>query len=205
MISFSDFYNGLGLVNYPFRTFTAETEENLNDIFIIPSNYEVISGDYKSSNSFFIIGNRGTGKTALHKYITREPKKNELIINIDNFENVNLDNDLSGFYNLFISSIIGELLNSLVNDRSKLKNLSKSERVKLSFYVNNFLKAATEKNLNDKIVEIQNSKGKRFFNTLYNKIRGLLNYGSTIVINYIVVFFKLPTIDNNQIKEIFPE
>jgi len=89
--------------------------------------------------------------------------------------------------------------------------LNKEEKVLLSYLLLEFLPPFSQDQLKDKISKIQIPFWTRAANWGYNRIRGVLNLGGTVVKNiayqYLLKYYSfLPPIENeNQIQEFFPE
>jgi len=61
-----ELYSSLGLTGDPFSHFSAEEEGNyLKNIYINPKYYNTLRSNLKNGSSRFIVGSRGSGKTAL--------------------------------------------------------------------------------------------------------------------------------------------
>ena len=66
MKSFSQFIQDMGFVEYPFSTYTTENEKGKEDnLFVSPSGYAPIIQSFNQEQSLVLIGDRGTGKTAI--------------------------------------------------------------------------------------------------------------------------------------------
>lgn len=176
-MSFDEFYQKLGFEKYPFAVFTSEGEADVfEDIYLPPMNHSVIREGIKDSSAI-IIGERGTGKTALSLNLGIElNKKNNLIVRIEEFSALKENYEIESLYRFLIEKIVTQFFEKQIDQPIKLWHLSKEDRLDLSMYLHNYLGAASKEILKDKINQIQNGKLKRFAIGSYNFFRQPLNY-----------------------------
>jgi len=66
MDSFESFYNRLGLLEYPFSSKTTENDQGREkELFVDLIQYSPIKESFNQGHSIILIGDRGTGKTAI--------------------------------------------------------------------------------------------------------------------------------------------
>jgi energy-coupling factor transporter ATP-binding protein EcfA2 len=211
-MNFEKFYKSFGLTEYPFSTFTAENETNhAIELFVKPHDYSYVVESYKKKTSTIIIGERGTGKTALLNELKRlSNNKSELIISIDDYSCIDETHELRNIYNFFIKKISEEIFNSLIYEKQRMRCLSKDEKLFLSYLYKEHVSYITKEQLAGKINNIQKSALTKFCIFCYNKFRFLLNLGASAATNILNDTITkhlggLPNIDSNQIKNFFPE
>jgi len=177
-MNFEEYYKSLGLKKYPFGVFTSEAESDVfAAIYLKPSNHSVIVEGLRNTSAI-VIGERGTGKTALSLDMGQELSGNKnLIVRIEEFSNLKENYATEDLYRFLIERLATGFFMHYADNPHTLWKYSKEERVDLSMYLHVYLGATTKAMLRDKISKIQNSLAKRLFVGSYNAIRVALNYG----------------------------
>ncbi|WP_047279401.1 P-loop ATPase, Sll1717 family [Pseudomonas lundensis] len=177
-MTFEQYYQSLGLAKYPFSVYTSEAESDFfNAIYLKPQNHSIILEGLKNTSSI-IIGERGTGKTALSidfAEILSTPKN--LIVRIEEFSSLELEYDQNKLYKFFLERLVSEFFNYHADKPSSLWKYSKEDRIDLSMFLHEYLGASTRELLKDKVSKIQNGLIKRVSLGAYNSLRSILNYG----------------------------
>jgi uncharacterized protein (DUF2249 family) len=202
--TFEEYYKRLGLARYPFGVFTTEGERDVfKDIYLKPQNYSVIAEGLLNTSAI-IVGERGTGKTALSLELGSglEDKKN-LFVRIEEFSDLKVGYNQTDLYKFLTERIVEAFFMKYAERPTSLWKLSKDERRDLSMFFHQYLGASSRTLLIEKVSKIQNGLAKRFFISLYNIIRTLLNYGLkalTKIISDAVTrhFSALPPFDSND-------
>lgn len=177
-MTFEDYYRQLGLEKYPFGVFTSEGERDVfDDIYLPPQNHSVILEGLRNTSAI-VIGERGTGKTALSIDLggKLESPKN-LLVRIEEFSDLKAKYAPNDAYRFLTERIAAAFFLSYARRPSALWRLSKEDRVDLSMYLHEYLGASTKSLLRDQLQKIQNSLAKRVFIGVYNTCRVALNYG----------------------------
>lgn len=204
--TFKDFYSNFGLVDYPFSSFNAEDEIHIKGLFVYPFNFELIKEKFDKHRSVFIIGNRGTGKTAILQELQKGLGEDAIAYVVDDYSKLPINPSLNDYYQFFITIITYALMEKILKSKKKLSKLSHIEKLKLSFFVKYFFDGVTENNLNTTIAVIQVPFIKRITNLAFNKVfRKPLNYVGTSALNAWLASMSMPSIDDGNIKEILPE
>lgn len=211
--TFKEFYKAFGLNEFPFNTFTTEQETNIaKQIFVSQGEYDPIIDAFKAERNIMLLGERGSGKTAILEDFYRELiKRKKLITIIHDFSSLSKRPTSAEVYRLLISNSLITLFTKIGENPLKLWSLNKEEKVLLSYLLYEFLPPVSQDLLKDKISKIQIPVYIRPLNWGYNKVRGPLNFGATVGKNiayqYILKHFSyLPPIENEgQIQEFFPE
>jgi len=203
-MTFEDFYKHLGLAKYPFGVFTSEGERDVfDDIYLPPQNHSVILEGLKNTSAI-IIGERGTGKTALSIDLgERLSCHKNLLVRIEEFSDLKLGYEQNDAYRFLTERIVTEFFLNYAERPSALWKLSKEDRLDLSFFLHEYLGASTKTLLLEKIKRIQNNLAKRLFIGSYNTFRAVLNYGlkaATMVVSDALTkhFSSLPPIDTGN-------
>ncbi|MDR9498348.1 MAG: hypothetical protein RI556_04165 [Hydrogenovibrio sp.] len=210
-MEFGEFYKNLGLKEYPFQTYTAENEsEKLDQLFVIPPCYDPLLESYKRLSTLIIDGERGTGKTFLVNRITSKSSLDELKIIIDDFSELKTTPSTSEFHVLLMENIVEVMFEKLAIDRKRIKRLNEEQKILLSYLLSKYVSNISKAKLRSDIEKIQVGMIKRYGSWFYNKIRGVLNYGTTatsLVVSDLVSkhFHSLPPVDEGKIKVFFPE
>ena len=209
-IDFDIFYKNMGFSSYPFRDRTAE-KENTKLLFIKPIDYSMFVDVFNASQTCIINGNRGTGKTIIEKDLETKLEANSLTCTITNYETVALENNILDYYSLILQKITQSLLVYLFKNKKTFKKLTNDERILISFLIMKYGDSITDSQLKHQIENIQLSMWQRIVNKFSKPITSILNYGATALTNFGNHFLTqhfgayLPSIDESQVKEIFPE
>lgn len=177
-MTFEEYYKWLGFDEYPFGVYTAEAEaERHEDLYLRPANYSVLIEGLRNTSAI-VIGERGTGKTALSteagKVLERD---NNLVVRVDEFSDLRQDYSTEDLYEFLTKRISAAFFMKVADHPLWLERLSKDERIELSLFLHHFVGANTKRQLREKIMRIQNSIYKRWFIVAFNFVRGALNYG----------------------------
>lgn len=200
-MTFEDYYKQLGLEKYPFGVFTSEGERDVfDDIYLPPQNHSVILEGLMNTSAV-VIGERGTGKTALSINLGGKlASTKNLLVKIEEFSDLKATYEPNDAYLFLIERIVAAFFLNYAERPLALWKLSKEDRVDLSMYLHKYVGASTKSLLVDQIRKIQNSLIKRFFIGSYNTFRVALNYGlraATMVVSDALTkhFSSLPSIE----------
>lgn len=203
-MTFEDYYKSLGLAKYPFSVFTSEGELDVfDDIFLPPQNHSVISEGLKNTSAI-VIGERGTGKTALNTDLGGKLSNHKnLLVRVEEFSDLKLGYGQNDAYRFLTERIVAAFFLSYAERPSALWKLSKEDRLDLSMFLHEYLGASTKALLLDKLKKIQNGLIKRLFIGIYNTCRVVLNYGlraATMAVSDALTkhFSSLPPIDTGN-------
>ncbi|HBP0513702.1 P-loop ATPase, Sll1717 family [Pseudomonas aeruginosa] len=203
-MTFEDFYKHLGLAKYPFGVFTSEGERDVfDDIYLPPQNHSVILEGLKNTSAI-VIGERGTGKTALNIDLgERLSSDKNLLVRIEEYSDLKLDYEQNDAYRFLTERIVTEFFLSYAERPSALWKLSKEDRLDLSMFLHEYLGASTKTLLLEKLKRIQNGLIKRLSISAYNTCRAVLNYGlraATMAVSDALTkhFSSLPPIDTGS-------
>lgn len=208
--SFKDFYQNVGIEDYPFRDRTAEKEKT-RDLFIQPPNYAVLEDILNSDQTVIISGNRGTGKTILLSNLKPKTILPKLVSYIDNYESVSLTDNKLEFYSLILQNIIKEFMVYLAANKNIIKNISKEDKIFLSFLILKYSESISDEQLYSQIENVQLNWFKKFVNKASGIITLILNCGSTAITNFgnelLTKHFGpyLPSVDEGAIRKIIPD
>lgn len=177
-MNFEDYYKSFGFKKYPFGVFTSEAESDVfEDIYLKPPNHSIIVEGLRNTSAI-VIGERGTGKTALSLDMAKELSgKKNLLVRIEEFSSLKENYETDDLYRFLIERLAAGFFMSLAEYPHSLWRYTKEERVDLSMYLHEYLGATTKAMLRDQINKIQNSLPKRVLVGGYNVIRVVLNYG----------------------------
>ncbi len=211
--SFKEFYQGFGLIDFPFNTFTTEHETEIaKRIFVSQGEYDPIIDTFKAGRNIILLGERGSGKTAILEDFKRYLSDNgRLLTIIHDYSELSKVPNSKEIYKLLISNFLVELFTKIGQNPLKLLKLNREDKTLLSYLLAEFLPPVSQNLLKDKISKIQTPFWTRPANWLYDGIRGPLNFSGTVAKNiayqYVLKHYSfLPPIENdNQIQEFFPE
>ena len=208
-----ELYQSLGLTTNLFSKFSAEEEvEYLDSIYVIPKYFNSLYSNLKDASSRFIIGSRGSGKTALILQL-KNALENENVYTylLDNFENIPKRDNEKHFIFEIIQGITSDFSLILAKNPSLLKKLDKFEKEKLSFIIEQFFKTLSKKEYLDRNNRVKRFKMqnrlKEFFNFYLNKpINLLISGGIEIFSDSVAKSLGLPKVQaQNFYKNYFPE
>ena len=114
------------------------------------------------------------------------------------------------FHVFLIKNIAEELFIKLTTDKKRIVRANEEQKLLLSYLLDRYVSNISKAKLRSDIEKIQVSKTKRAGNWVYNKFRGLLNWGATAtttIVSDLVSkhFSNLPPIDEGKVKNFFPE
>jgi hypothetical protein len=177
-VTFEEYYKSLHLREYPFGVFTAEAELNIiSKLYVRPPNYSVIIEGLRNTSAL-VVGERGTGKTALSLDAAAELAcETTLLVRIEEFSGLELSFKPEDLYQFLIQHITSAFFLKVAERPRWLWRLTKEERVELSLFLHRFLGASSKRQLREKIYKIQNSPFKRWGINAFNFSRAVLNYG----------------------------
>lgn len=207
-----EFYQQIGLRDYPFNMYTAENEgKYASELFVHPQSYDAIKESFDSGRSIIVRGNRGTGKTALLNDLQDSISAFDyLVCVIDDYSKLSICPTSQEYYHLIVSFLTDTLFERLFDDKNRLKKLSKEEKLFLSLLLEQYTSQVTQSELTRKIESIQLSSIKRFIKGKINLIRAIFNFGITAglnVVNDVIrnYFAYLPPLEESQIRDIMPQ
>lgn len=203
-MTFEDYYKQLGLAKYPFGVFTSEGEREVFDgIYLPPQNHSVILEGLRNTSAI-VIGERGTGKTALSIDLGGKLADDKnLLVRVEEFSDLKLNYEPNDAYRFLTERIVTAFFVSYAERQSSLWELSKEDRVDLSMFLHDYLGVSTKALLLAKLKRIQNGPVKRFFIGVYNTCRVALNYGlkaATMAVSDALTkhFSSLPPVDTGD-------
>lgn len=203
-MAISDLIKKFGFKEHPFLHVNAEAERGLKEYFIEPANFSFILDGIKTSSAI-VSGERGTGKTALSLELINKLNNNKenLVVHITDFENINEEYDQNDLYSLIVSKISEKFFLYCAKNNATLWGYNKNDRLQLSWYKYKYQQSITNNYLQEEILKIQHFFLKRWIFDIYNFFRGVLDYGfkSTMLIFSDVVsrhFVSLPPLDNEK-------
>lgn len=177
-MTFEDYYKNFGFVKYPFGIFTSEGEKTeLHALFLQPENYSVIVEGLRSTSAI-VVGERGTGKTALSLSLQDELEgTTSLIVRIDEYSALEEGFDENALYRFLTEKIAEAFFLDATKQPKIFWKYTREERIDLSMYLHTYVSASSKTQLRDKINRIQNGLFKRALVNSYNYARVVLNYG----------------------------
>lgn len=208
-----ELYQSLGLTTNLFSKFSAEEEvEYLDSIYVVPKYFNSLYSNLKDASSRFIIGSRGSGKTALILQLKNALENEEVYtFLLDNFENIPKKDNEKYFIFEIIQGITSDISLILAKNPNLLKRLNKFDKEKLSFIIEEFFKTLSKKEYLDRNNKVKRFKTqnwlKEFFNTYLNKpINLLISGGIEIFSDSVAKSLGLPKVQTqNFYKNYFPE
>lgn len=177
-MTFDDYLSSFSLKGYPFSVYTAEGEAAfLDKTYVAPSAHSTLVQTIRNTSAI-VVGERGTGKTALSLNLQEKIKNSSsLIVSIDEFSDLEAGYSAPTFYSFLLKRMVERFFDQFSNSPLVLWRLSKDDRKDLSLFLSEFVGASTRRQLSEKISKIQNGLIKRSSIYLYNSIRGIFNYG----------------------------
>lgn len=177
-MTFEEYYKSFGFSKYPFGVFTSEGERSdLKALFLEPENYSVILEGLRNTSAI-VIGERGTGKTALSLSLQSKLENAEhLMVRIEEHSRLKVGFDENDLYRFLTEDIASAFFLKVTECPSILWRYTKEERIDLSMFLHVYVNASSKELLKEKINKIQNGIVKRCLVDTYNYGRVFLNYG----------------------------
>lgn len=177
-MTFEQYYKSFGFLSYPFGVFTTEAETDVfKDTYLMPPNRTVILEGLRNTSAI-VIGERGTGKTALAKDLGNElGNAKNIVVRIEEFSSLKTKYNVEDLYKFLIEKITASFFSYFADNPRALWKCTKEERFDLSMFLNKYMGSTTKTILRDKIGRIQNGLIKRTSIKLYNFSRVAFNYG----------------------------
>lgn len=201
----AELYRQLEFRNHPFSKFSAEEEtEYLGQIFLKPRYFETLLTDLKSGASRFILGERGSGKSALiielDKALTND---NVLSVIIDNYDVIPLQNNDRHLLHLVIKSILRAYVAAIFKNKAILKRLSGQDKEKLALIIRDFFTATSKRDFEAAYNKVTQFKTKNFLKNIYNNIvnkpiNWAISAGLEIGSDFVAKSLNLPKLPNQD-------
>lgn len=177
-MTFEEYYKSFGFTKYPFGVFTSEGEtSDLTALFLKPENYSVLHENLKRTSAI-VIGERGTGKTALSLSLQAELESTQhLMVRIEEYSRLKVRFNDDDLYYFLTEKIASAFFLKVAAHPNILWRYTREERIDLSMYLHVYVSASSKELLREKINKTQNGILKRWLVNSYNYGRVVLNYG----------------------------
>lgn len=208
-----ELYQSLGLKSNLLSKFSAEEElEYLDQVYVTPKYFNSLYTNLKGASSRFIIGSRGSGKTALINQLKNSlDESNVLTLLVDNFESIpNKDNDKYFLFEI-IQGLVQNFSLILSKNPMLLKKLDEFEKEKLSFFIQEFFKTLSKREYLERNNKVKRFKTSNFFKNIYNHLLNkpvnyLISGGVEILSDMVSKSLGLPKIQNEEfVKNYLPK
>ena len=176
-MDFEYFITNFKFTKFPFTQFSTEREAQRDKLFYRPSDYSRLVEAFDSSQSILVLGNRGSGKTAILYDIKSKEDVNTLSAWMDDFSTLSLKFEANEFYHLMINKFVEQLFIKLVDEKHRIKRLSKEQKVLLVYLLRDFTTPILKSDLVKKIEQVSSGSVGFFLKRSYNFSRDFLNYG----------------------------
>ncbi|MCL5123070.1 MAG: helix-turn-helix domain-containing protein [Deltaproteobacteria bacterium] len=186
-ISFEQFCRGLGFQRFPFSQYSTENELEIREkLFYMPSDYSPIVEAFTNGQSMFIVGNRGSGKTALLYDLESKVSAftNLLITRLDDFSNLPHPLAIEQYYHTIIAKLTLSLFTRLVVEKDRIKQLNDEQRTLLVYLLQKYYPSVYRAELVKRIESLSLSWASRVTKRGYNFLRDLLNYGLSAAVQF---------------------
>lgn len=165
-------YESLGFKQHPFTKYSAEEEADyLSEIFIHPRYFTSLLNDLKTGASRFILGERGSGKSALIFELHKKLSEQKIFsVIVDNYDNIPLiDNDRHLLY-LIIRNTLKSYVAHIFKNKLLVKKLNKNDKEILAIIVRDFFSSISKRQFEDIYNKVTKYKTRNFFKNLYNNL-----------------------------------
>ena len=200
-----ELYQSLGFRTNIFSKFSAEEElEYLDKVYVVPKYFNSLYTNLRDASSRFIIGSRGSGKTALINQVKNTLDENNVFtLMIDNFEAIPIKGNDKYFLHEIIQRLTSDFSLILSKNRVLLNKLDKFEKEKLSFFIQEFFKTLSKREYLERNNRIKQFKVKNFIINLYNDyfnkpINYFISGGVELLSDMVSKSLKLPQIQNDH-------
>jgi len=206
--SFKAFYENFGFETYPFDKFSAEQESGIQDqIFISPSFYGPIVEKFSNGLGMFLVGERGTGKTAATLDLIRASEATNFIVIIDTFSSIAPDFQPYDLCHHITRSICDILFKKIFENAASLRRLDASQRLLLSYLYHEFTMPTTKAELTRRLSQLQLPRYKRVINFFYNPMRLITSLALAMSQSYLSKEFGIINIpiSSGEIMKTYPD
>lgn len=201
----NELYQSLGFNTNPFSKFSAEEEiEYLDKVYVTPKYFNSLYTNLKDASSRFIIGSRGSGKTALIIQLKSALDNNNVFTYLlDNFESIPIKDNEKYFLYEIIQGLISDYSLILSKNPKLLKKLDKYDKERLSFFVQEFFKTLSKREYISRNNTIKRFKTKNFLINIYNyllnkPINYLISGGVELASDMVSKALKLPSLSSED-------
>ncbi len=208
-----ELYQNLGFTQHPFSKYSAEEEtQYLSHIYVKPRYFDSLLNDLKTGASRFILGERGSGKSALvfelHKKLSDE---NIFSVIVDNYDSIPLQNNDRYLLHLIIKSLLKSYVASIFKNKQLIKNLTKADREKLALIIRDFFTTISKREFEETYNKVTNYKTRNAFKNIYNylfnkPINWAISVGLELGSDFVAKTLNLPKLPNdNFYKNYLPQ
>ena len=178
----AELYESLGFFDNPFSRYSAEEEQSeLEKIFLRPNYFDVVCSNLISGNSRFIIGDRGTGKTALMLQLKdRIRSEGSIPVIIDRYTDFPIHNNKHKLLISIIENTVLELCLTTIADKKIVRSLRKETKEKFSLILATFYRGIGKEEL---AIRLDSITGYKKWNFIKRLVNGILNKPLNILIN----------------------
>ncbi|MEM6767576.1 MAG: hypothetical protein AAF655_21745 [Bacteroidota bacterium] len=206
-------YSSLGFSSNPFSRLSAEQERGyLEEIYVKPRYFDTLLDDISDGNSRLIFGKRGIGKSSLIFELDRLLNQTGAFsITIDSFDDIPNENNYGALIYMMLEELTTKIAILTTKYKYKIKELSKSQKIKLAFFVKEFYNPVTIDEYQEYInkvrgLETRNWFVKKYNNLFYTPLNVAANAGVEIIGSTISKSLGIDNIDvSEQYKEYFPK
>jgi hypothetical protein len=208
-----ELYQSLGFKTNLFSKFSAEEETAyLDKVYVTPKYFNSLYTNLKDASSRFIIGSRGSGKTALIIQLKNSlDNSNVFTFLIDNFETIPIKDNEKYFLLEIIQGIVSDFSLVVSKNPNLLKKLDGYDKEKLSFFVQEFFKTLSKREYLSRNNTVKRFKTKNSLINIYNEILNkpinyLVSGGVELASDMISKSLKLPSLGQQDFyKNYLPE
>lgn len=178
----SELYSNLGFTQHPFSKFSAEEEtQYLTEVYVKPRYFDSLLSDLKVGSSRFILGERGSGKSALIFELHKDLIEGKyLSVIIDNYDSIPLENNDRHLLHLIIKSILKSYIAALFKNKGLLKNLNKTDKEKLAIIVRDFFTSISRRDFEEVYDRVTKYKTRNFFRSAINFFSKPINWAISV-------------------------
>lgn len=167
-----ELYNNLGFRSHPFSKYSAEEETDyLTEIYIRPRYFDSLINDIKSGSSRFVLGERGSAKSALVYELNKKlSDENILSVIVDNYDGIPLSKNDKHLLYLIIRETLKSFIAALFKNKQLLAQLESNEKEKLALIVRDFFTSISKREFEDTYNRITKYKVKNWFKRQWNDL-----------------------------------
>jgi hypothetical protein len=155
-----------GFIEYPFKTFGAEKEDNLAELFIEPPYFSDILGDTGKPTSSVVFGRRGDGKTSIFKMVIHrllsDRDNKYLIVKYIDFSEWTAGDIIKLTFKDHLEKIMGlaidRFISDIESDPSLLQNIKDDDLNKLQWFILRFLSRAGYEQVEKRLINLLDKK-----------------------------------------------
>lgn len=167
-----ELYEAMQFAKHPFSRFSAEEESSyLDSIFIQPRFFDSLSSDIGDGTSRFIVGDRGSGKSALAISLHKQLQQSNCFPTIiDNYAGIPSFENSDSLLRRALERLVTDFALFVVVEPHRLRKLSANDKQLLATLIDIFFQALTPVQTRERVLTITGQMKWNWIRKLYNRV-----------------------------------